>query len=164
MPFGRATQTDPKTATDRQTEGCGLCADARIKKSALETIYNSAHKLDREAHARLAERASGEEAPHIGRELEEAAAARLLRWLNQPTNDAYRRIVQSVWRNVRVRRQGAAEIAAELDIAVLLKNGILLHLSVDLLPRLRGQELTAVEMRACAARIEEYRIQRVAWR
>jgi CRISPR-associated protein Csx16 len=35
-----------------------------------------------------------------------------------------------------------------------------LHLSLDLPANLRGQELDAAQMRACGARIDEYRIER----
>jgi len=108
-------------------EGCGLPADTTIKseKGMLARVYNSAHKLDLEAWEQQAKRVSTEEAPNVGREFEDAVAARLLVWLaKQPL---FSQIVQSVWRNVSVRRQGSREDAAELDIALLLKNGLLLH-------------------------------------
>lgn len=35
------------------------------------------------------------------------------------------------------------------------------HLSLDLPPELRGRELTAEQMRACGARLETFRIERI---
>ncbi len=36
-----------------------------------------------------------------------------------------------------------------------------LHLTLDLPPEWRGRELTAAQMTACGARLEEYRVQKV---
>ena len=51
-------------------------------------------------------------------------------------------------------------LPVNLAAEVCGRGGRYLHLSVDLPPELRGRELTAEEMRACAARIEEYRVER----
>ncbi|QGU32114.1 CRISPR-associated protein Csx16 [Thermochromatium tepidum] len=44
---------------------------------------------------------------------------------------------------------------------VCARGGRYLNLSLDLPPELRGQELSTEQIRACGARIEEYRITRV---
>lgn len=44
---------------------------------------------------------------------------------------------------------------------VCQRGGRYLHLCLDLPPALRGRELSVMEMRACAARLEEYRAESV---
>lgn len=53
-------------------------------------------------------------------------------------------------------------LPANLAAAVCEKGARYLHLSLELSPELRGKELTAAEMAACGARIEEYRVERIA--
>ncbi len=52
-------------------------------------------------------------------------------------------------------------LPVNLAAEVCARGGHYLHLSIDLTPPLRGQELTAEEMRACGARIEEFRVMRI---
>jgi len=52
-------------------------------------------------------------------------------------------------------------LPVNLAAAVCKRGGRYLHLSLDLPSTLRGRELSAEQMRACGARIEEFRIQRV---
>ncbi len=105
---------------------CGFDSSVKLKKSDLELIYNSAHTLDREAWKFQKKNATQKQAPHVGRKLEDAVATRVVHWLE--ANPEFSRIVQSAWCNVKVRQRGSEEDALELDTALLLKNGILLHL------------------------------------
>lgn len=49
-------------------------------------------------------------------------------------------------------------LPVNLAAEVCMRGGRYLHLSLDLPPELRGRELDSEQMRACGARIEEYRI------
>lgn len=51
-------------------------------------------------------------------------------------------------------------LPVNLAAVVCERGGRYLHLSLNVPPDLRGEELTAGQMRACGARIEEYRIMR----
>jgi CRISPR-associated protein Csx16 len=53
-------------------------------------------------------------------------------------------------------------LPANLAADVCAAGGRYLHLALDLPAALRGRELSAAEMRACGARLEEYLIQRRA--
>ncbi len=53
-------------------------------------------------------------------------------------------------------------LPVNLAAEVCERGGRYLHLSLVLPPTLRGLELTAEQMRACGARIEEYRIRRMS--
>jgi CRISPR-associated protein Csx16 len=52
-------------------------------------------------------------------------------------------------------------LPVNLAAAVCARGARYLHLSLELPAPLRGRELDAAQMRACGARIEEYRIERV---
>ncbi|BCU08391.1 CRISPR-associated protein Csx16 [Allochromatium tepidum] len=52
-------------------------------------------------------------------------------------------------------------LPVNLAAEVCARGARYLHLSLDLPPELRGRELSTEQMRACGARIEEYRITRV---
>ncbi|WP_295401718.1 CRISPR-associated protein Csx16 [uncultured Thiocystis sp.] len=52
-------------------------------------------------------------------------------------------------------------LPVNLVAEVCARGGRYLHLSLDLPAALRGRELTAEQMRACGARIERYRVQRI---
>lgn len=52
-------------------------------------------------------------------------------------------------------------LPVNLVAEVCARGGAYLHLSIDLSPQARGQELSAREMRACGARIERYWVRRV---
>lgn len=107
--------------------GCHLGAARPIGTNEAKAIYHSARRLEREARlAWPASTQSVEGLPDIGLEFEKAVAARLVNWLI--TAQDFHVVVQSVWRNVLIRKQGAKDIRAELDIALLLKSGVLLHL------------------------------------
>jgi CRISPR-associated protein Csx16 len=49
-------------------------------------------------------------------------------------------------------------LPVNLAAVVCARGGRYLHLSLDLPATLRGQELTAEQMRDCGARVEEYRV------
>lgn len=49
-------------------------------------------------------------------------------------------------------------LPVNLAAEVCACGGRYLHLSLDLPPALRGRELSAEQMRACGARLEEYRV------
>jgi len=51
-------------------------------------------------------------------------------------------------------------LPVNLAAEVCRRGGRYLHLSLDLPADFRGRELTAQDMRACGARIEEYRVDR----
>lgn len=53
-------------------------------------------------------------------------------------------------------------LPVNLAAEVCARGGRYLHLSLDLPAAWRGRELGADDMRACGARIEEYRVQRVS--
>lgn len=62
-----------------------------------------------------------------GQLFERAVARRLYAWLEAPGNDAVRRILAGVWANVHIAREKAPGVVAqELDLALLLRNGVLL--------------------------------------
>jgi len=52
-------------------------------------------------------------------------------------------------------------LPVNLAAEVCARGGRYLHLSLDLPPGLRGRELTAEQMRACGARVEEYQVRRL---
>jgi CRISPR-associated protein Csx16 len=52
-------------------------------------------------------------------------------------------------------------LPVNLAAEVCARGGRYLHLSLDLPAAWRGRELSAADMAACRARIEEYRVQRV---
>ncbi|NEX19129.1 CRISPR-associated protein Csx16 [Thiorhodococcus mannitoliphagus] len=52
-------------------------------------------------------------------------------------------------------------LPVNLAATVCARGGRYLHLSLDLPPALRGQELSAEQMRACGARVEEYQVRRM---
>ncbi|HXF47489.1 MAG TPA: CRISPR-associated protein Csx16 [Burkholderiaceae bacterium] len=53
-------------------------------------------------------------------------------------------------------------LPVHLAAAVCERGARLLHLALDLPPALRGRELSAEELAACGARLEQYRVERVA--
>jgi hypothetical protein len=127
---GRACELAPEEAEKfrRQIlDACGLPKNTPIKKSVLEDIYNRAHRLDREAWEFQSKHGShDQEVPNLGRDFEDAVAARVVRWLMM--HPQYANIVQSVWQNVKIRLAHGREDTAELDVALLLKNGVLMAL------------------------------------
>jgi len=52
-------------------------------------------------------------------------------------------------------------LPVSLAAAVCSKGTRYLHLTLDLPPDWRGRELSAADMAACGARLEEYRVQKV---
>jgi hypothetical protein len=129
LPYSEAVNLAPKQAAlllENIRDSCQLGANATIKHAKAKAIYHSAGKLDQEARRALPTPTNGEHIPDIGQEFERATAARLVNWLIN--DEQFHGVVQSVWRNVHIRKQGANDIKAELDIALLLKNGVLLHL------------------------------------
>jgi len=128
--YGRAAELAPEQAKNfhRQILAvCGLPANTKLKKSALEDLYNRAHRLDKEAWEFQNKHGSLDQSvPHLGNELEDAVAARVSQWLTmQPEFSA---IVQSIWQNVKIRLTHGSEDLAELDVALLLRNGVLISL------------------------------------
>lgn len=53
-------------------------------------------------------------------------------------------------------------LPVNLAAAVCDKGARYVHLTLDLPPDWRGRELSAADMAACGARLEEYRVQRAA--
>nr|WP_245232748.1 CRISPR-associated protein Csx16 [Thiorhodococcus minor] len=53
-------------------------------------------------------------------------------------------------------------LPVNLAAEICARGGHYLHLSLDLQAQMRGQELTAEQMRQCGARLEPYLIQRAA--
>ncbi|MBK1646706.1 hypothetical protein CKO25_19095 [Thiocapsa imhoffii] len=104
---------------------CGL-KKIQNEDHYLKKIYDAAHRLDADAWKKQPKRASDEEAPDVGRDLEDAVSVRVIRWINQNPNFA--KMIQSIWRNVKITPSYNNKIEAELDVALLLKNGRLLHL------------------------------------
>lgn len=130
LPYEAAANLAPEQTERFHTtirNACHLSHTQPIKINEAKAIYHSAGRLDREARLAWPASAQGVEArPNIGLEFEQAVAARLVNWLI--ATPALHRVVQSVWRNVLIRKQGAKDIRAELDIALLLRSGVLLHL------------------------------------
>lgn len=128
--YGRATnlaRDEADTFRRQILEACGQPKDRPIKKSALEAVYNRAHRLDKLAWEFQSKQGSPDQnIPDLGRELEEAVAARVVQWLM--THPSFASIVQSVWQNVKIRLAHGREDTAELDVALLLKNGVLMTL------------------------------------
>lgn len=91
-----------------------------------EGVYNGVLKLAR--LARSAWHSQGlARPPELGLDFEAAVRARVLRWLDATPD--YAAVVQSVWRGVKVRRGfDAAGSAAEIDCALVLRNGVVLNL------------------------------------
>jgi hypothetical protein len=88
-----------------------------------ESIYNQtlgAARRGQEARAQAA-RSSVD---RIGPPFERAVARRVHAWLERRQHPA----VQSAWRDVEVFREGDTERSAQLDVVLVLKNGLLLHL------------------------------------
>lgn len=52
-------------------------------------------------------------------------------------------------------------LPANLAAAVCANGARYLHLTLDLPPDWRGRELSAAQMAACGARLEEYRVEKV---
>lgn len=104
---------------------CGL-KKIQNEDHYLKKIYDAAHKLDADAWENQPKRAPDEEAPDVGRDLEDAVSVRVVRWINQ--NPRFAKMIQSIWRNVKITPSYNKKIEAELDVALLLKNGRLLHL------------------------------------
>lgn len=95
-----------------------------VRPGALSSLYHASFKLEQAGRRAL----SGSDFPPtgIGTELEQAVCARTVRWLEDQPD--FHSIVQSVWRNVRVRARGEDKVSSELDVALVLKNGVVLHL------------------------------------
>jgi CRISPR-associated protein Csx16 len=58
--------------------------------------------------------------------------------------------------------QVIGSLPVNLAAEVCARGGRYLHLSLDLPPELRGRELSAEQMRACGARVEDYQVSRRA--
>src|SRR5262249_11028702 len=86
----------------------------------LELIYNRTVGV---ARAGAKERAKQGPIDSIGTAFENAVARRVYCWLEAAKHPA----VQSAWRNVKVYR-GEPDPVAQLDVVLVLKNGLLLHL------------------------------------
>lgn len=68
--------------------------------------------------------------------------------------------------HLRVEQVHAGDVVigtlpVHLAAEVCARGARFLHLSLDLPPALRGRELSADELQACSARLEEYRVERV---
>lgn len=57
--------------------------------------------------------------------------------------------------------QVIGSLPVNLAAEVCRRGGRYLNLSLELTPELRGRELSVKQMRACGARLEEYRIERL---
>lgn len=58
--------------------------------------------------------------------------------------------------------QVIGSLPVNLAAEVCRRGGRYLNLSLELTPELRGRELSVEQMRACGARLEEYRIERLS--
>lgn len=98
-----------------------------VKLGPEQDIYNATLNLMREAATSAARSGLTEPAVRLGPCLERTVARRVVPWLEA---DAVRaRAVQSVWLNVRIASTRTPErSAAQFDVVVVLRNGILLHL------------------------------------
>lgn len=91
------------------------------------TVYYTALNLaDATCRAHAVERAGLQPPAAIGDEFEHAVLSRLLDWMEVEPMAA--QVIQSVWRDVKVSRPDSVAHVAQLDIALVLKNGILLSL------------------------------------
>jgi hypothetical protein len=62
----------------------------------------------------------------IGPIFEKYVAQRVLKWLE--TSETAKQVLQSVWTNVSIKRKNESTVHSELDVALVLKNGIIIHL------------------------------------
>ena len=102
-------------------------AISQRKTGALFTLYNTFRKVG------LAARNLQEVGPplaeneRIGTAFEQAVAARVLNWLNGGAGGLASQVGE-VWTNVSVAREDQSGSAAELDVALVMRNGSVLHL------------------------------------
>jgi hypothetical protein len=97
--------------------------ESAVTDGDLELIYNQtlgAARRGQEARARAGQSC----VEPIGPPFELAVARRVQAWLECRQHPA----VQSAWRKVTVSREGGPATVAELDVVLVLKNGLLLHL------------------------------------
>ncbi|MDW8221614.1 MAG: hypothetical protein RMJ82_01530 [Gemmatales bacterium] len=94
------------------------CKVFRQVCSLVRVLDNCPPKADMSLHVRSEDRPLGEQ-------FELAVAKRVVHLASQPPHD---QVVQSVWVGVKVGREvNPCEVAAELDVLLVLKNGILIH-------------------------------------
>jgi hypothetical protein len=105
---------------------CAIRNDS-VNFGHVRTVYYSALNLARAGvRAKVRQRAGVDAPAAIGDEFERAALSRLLAWLD--TEPAVAGVVQSVWRDVKVARPGSETVVAQLDIALVLRHGLLMSL------------------------------------
>jgi len=98
-----------------------------------QALFNLALTLAEEGYHRL-KKAMEPKALQVapgsgGNRLEQAAAVRLWHWLQDEEQAEIKNILAGAWSNVRIARRDQPQInVQELDIALLLRNGILLNL------------------------------------
>jgi hypothetical protein len=118
-------QQAARLAPDQLTRFGNTVRNVHDPDKQLEQVYHSALKLAKLAAS--ARRRPHAEAPRpFGEEFEYAVLGRLLQWLD--TSAPAQAVVQSVWRDVKATRGDGAQNVAQLDIAIALRNGILLSL------------------------------------
>ena len=96
-----------------------------VNDESLAHLYHAACNLDRDARHALATAGVNRPAAAIGPAFERTVARRTHAWLERTQHPA----VQSLWFQPKVARQDRpSEPAAELDVLLVLRNGVLWHL------------------------------------
>lgn len=99
----------------------------------LYILFNTFRNIGLSARNRLnrqaadAKAGSSQPAEKLGDVFEAAVAARVLHWLAVPDNEVASRICE-VWSNVSIFSPEAGKQTAQLDVALVLRNGSVLHL------------------------------------
>lgn len=98
-------------------------------RNRLKELFQSTKKLSNTVSRRVDTELTGITAPEtrIGGSFEYAVGQRVISWLSQTPQ--VQDIISSIWRNVEIcHRRDPEKIIAELDIALVLKSGIIINL------------------------------------
>lgn len=94
-----------------------------LSPRAVARVFARAMRLDRDARSAWIHQGRTPPRESLGFLFERAVAMRVLDWL---TTSSVQSAVAEIWSNVKVL--GSERVIAELDIAFVMKNGVLLHL------------------------------------
>ncbi|RMD69731.1 MAG: hypothetical protein D6819_06185, partial [Gammaproteobacteria bacterium] len=127
--YQEVAQSQRENLQQWKREVCiAACRSKKVKEITWDNLINRFIKiLEQTLHSRRHPQAAEKPAMMSGERFESAVAKRFLGWLQQPSQEPFRQAISEIWMNVNIaHRKSPERIAQELDLAIVLRNGVLL--------------------------------------
>lgn len=118
-------RNNPRVRLRSGPAGVEECLEDSLSPHDLAMIYNATRNFGKGMATALARHGLVERTPRLGDVFENLVARRTVAWLQA---NAGAGVVQSAWMSVPVCATGSPATRAQLDVALVLRNGILLHI------------------------------------